>query len=90
MHVAAQDLEDETNQIEDVHANNNYIEPKNSHPDEFEDDDWVNSTYMENMRVTRLRMLGLGDRVGSLQRTTGLYSSLYCGPSKDLWSSCVV
>jgi len=36
--VAALDLED-TDQVEDVHVNNEYVEPINMHLDEFEDDD---------------------------------------------------
>ena len=49
MQVAAQDLEDDTNKVEDVHANNEYVEPIVSHPDEFGDDDWENSTRVEHI-----------------------------------------
>ena len=49
MQVAAQDLEDETDQVEDGYANNEYVESKDSHPDEFEDDSWVNQTYVKNI-----------------------------------------
>ena len=41
MLVAAQDLEDNPDQVEDVQANNEYVDPKDPHSDEFENDDWV-------------------------------------------------
>ena len=48
MQLVAQDLEDDIEQIEDVQANNEYVEPEDLHHDEF-DDDWINSTYMKNI-----------------------------------------
>ena len=32
-----------------MNANNESAEPIDPHPDEFEDDNWVNSTYVENI-----------------------------------------
>ena len=43
------DLEDDTDQVKDVQANNEYVELEDLHPNEFEDDDWVNSTRVENI-----------------------------------------
>ena len=48
MQLTAQDLEDNIEQIEDMQANNEYVELEDLHHDEF-DDDWINSTYMENI-----------------------------------------
>ena len=47
MQVATQDLD--TDQVENVQANNEYLEPIDSHPDKLEDDDWVNSTHVEHI-----------------------------------------
>ena len=49
MQVTTQDLEDNTDQIEHVQANNEYVEPRDPHPDEFENDGWVILTYVKNM-----------------------------------------
>jgi len=49
MQVAAHDFEDDTDQVEDGYTNNEYVEPKNPHPDEFENDSWVNLTYVKNI-----------------------------------------
>ena len=49
MQVAAQGVEDDTEQVEDVYANNEYVQPKALHPDESEDDCWVNLIYVENI-----------------------------------------
>jgi len=49
MQVVVQDLEDNTNQVEDMHANNEYVESEDPHSNESEDDDWVNSTRVENI-----------------------------------------
>jgi len=49
MQVAAQGVEDDIKQVEDAYANNEYAEPKDPHPSDFEDDGWVNSTYMKNI-----------------------------------------
>jgi len=51
MQVAARILEDDDEEVETGYANNEYVGPKNPHPDEFEGDDWVHSTYMENIRA---------------------------------------
>ena len=47
MQVAVQNLEYNTDQAENVHANNEYVELIDSHPDEFVDYDWVNLTHIE-------------------------------------------
>lgn len=48
MQIAAQDLEYDTDQV-DGYANNEYIVPEDPHPDEFEDDGGVKSTYVKNI-----------------------------------------
>ena len=52
-----QDLEDDNDQVENVHANNEYVKPIDSHPDEFEDDDWVNSTRVEHISSKFSRLI---------------------------------
>jgi len=49
MQIAVQDLEYDTDPVEDVHANYEYIDPIDLHPDELEDDEWVNSTCIEHI-----------------------------------------
>ena len=49
MQVAAQDDENDTKWVENAYANNECIKPEDSHPDKFQDDGWVNSTYVENI-----------------------------------------
>ena len=49
MQVAVQDLKDDTDQVEDVQANNEYVEHIDPHFDEFEDDDRVNLTHVEHI-----------------------------------------
>ena len=49
MQIVVQDREDDIKQVEDVQANNEYIKPKDLNTAEFEDDGWVNSTYVENI-----------------------------------------
>jgi len=47
MQVATQDLD--TDQVENVQANNEYVELTDPHFDKFEDDDWVTSTRVEHI-----------------------------------------
>ena len=47
MQVAKQDLD--TDQVENVHDNNEYVELTDPHFDKFEDDDWVTSTRVEHI-----------------------------------------
>jgi len=49
MQVATQDLEYDTNHVENVQANNEYVEPIDSHPDKLKDDDWANLTHVEHI-----------------------------------------
>ena len=47
--VAAQCDEDCTKWTENSNVNNEYVEPEDPYPDEFEDDGWVNLTYVGNI-----------------------------------------
>ena len=49
MQVAAQDFEDDTNQVKDLQANNEYVETEDLHPDESKNDGWINSIYAKNI-----------------------------------------
>ena len=49
MQIATHDLEDDTDQVDDGYTNYEYIVPEDPHPDEFEDDGWLKSTYVKNI-----------------------------------------
>ena len=49
MQVARQYLEDNTEHVEDVQVNNEYVKHIDPHPDESEDDDWVNLTRVKHI-----------------------------------------
>ena len=49
MLFAAQSFEDDVDHADVGYTNNEYVEPKDHNPDEFEDDVWVNSTYVKNI-----------------------------------------
>ena len=51
MQVAAQGLEDDDEEVEAGHANNEYVEPEDPHPDELQGDAWVHSTCVEDIRA---------------------------------------
>ena len=46
MQIEVQGVKNDTKQVEDVYANNKYVKSEDPHPDELEDDGWINSTYM--------------------------------------------
>ena len=79
MQVAAQDLEDDTDHVEDVQANK-YVEPIDPHPDEFEDDDWINSIRVGHIssKFNRLTTPTVTDdlKVGSLSVAHWMVTSL--------------
>jgi len=49
MLFAAQGLEDDDDHVDEGYTNNEYVKPEDPNPNEFEDDAWVNSTYVENI-----------------------------------------
>ena len=49
MLFAAQGLEDDDDHVDDGYTNNEYVEPEDPNPDKFEDNAWVNLTYVENI-----------------------------------------
>jgi len=90
MQVAAQDLEDDTDQVKNVQANNEYVELIDLHPDEFDNTNRINLTCVERIssefnRLTHIATNGLkmGDtfqsKVELLQAISKL--SIPCGVS---------
>ena len=49
--VAAQDLEDDDEEVEAGYTNNEYAKPEDLYPDKLEGDGWVHSTCVENIRA---------------------------------------
>jgi len=49
MQVAVQDVKDDTERVENAYTNSEYVMLEDPHPDEFQDNGWVNSTYVENI-----------------------------------------
>ena len=52
MIFVAQGLEDDVDHVDVGYTNNEYVEPEDPNPDEFEDDAWVNSTYVKNITAS--------------------------------------
>jgi len=49
MQAAALGDKDDTKWVESENVNNEYVEIEDPHPDEFQDDGWVDSTYVKNI-----------------------------------------
>jgi len=49
MQVAAEGDENNTEWVDNAYTNNEYVELKNPYSDEFQGDDWVDITVMENI-----------------------------------------
>ena len=54
MHVAEGD-ENGTDCVDSAYANNEYVEIQDPYPDEFEGEDWVNMTVVENITAEHTR-----------------------------------